>query len=279
MRVLVASDDVGELDARTAADVIGRAFHDHGAQVAVVVLAPDAPRPTTQAELARLLAEGADVVDLTALDVPDFGAALLRTFDDDPAAALDALRRQLAGRTLTVALDGEVLDVPLTGLGGWAVNHSRESGGDIADGLAADTGARGWLQQLGLDDGPGSGAAGGLGAILLACGARYVDRITYAMEATGFEASASQADVVVTGCTDLDFHAKGGVLVERVVQVGEAALRPVIVVARRNFVSSRELRTAGIEAAYALTADIEPEPVTVEGFSELARRVARTWRF
>lgn len=277
MRVLVAPDHIGELDAHTAARVIGGAFHHRGAEVAAVTLAPDAPRPTTSDQLVEALDGGADLVDLDALHVDDLGEGFLSSWGATPRDALDALRDRLSDRRLTVAVDGDELELPLTGLHGWAVNHSRDSGGTLAEGLAADATARAWLATLGLDDVPGSGAARGLGAVLLACGARLVDRLSLAIETTGVAASARQADLVVTACTDVDFHAKGGELVSRVVRLGEEALRPVIVLARHNFVSSRELRAAGIEAAYALHPGVDEVPVTHEALGALADRVARTW--
>ncbi|SDL54870.1 glycerate kinase [Tessaracoccus oleiagri] len=279
MRVVVASDAIGGLDARTAAETIGAAFREEGAEVAVIVLAPDAPTPDTQARLAAALREGATVVDCTQLRVDDLGAGLLACYADTPRAGLDELRREIGGRALTVVVHGEELQAPLTGLSGTAVTSSREAGEDLAAGLAADARAVAWLRELGLSDVPGAGAAGGLGALFLACGARLADRLDIAMEATDFPRTAREADLVVTGCTELDFHAKGGALVSRVVEVAERALRPVIVVAGRNFVSSRELRMAGIESAYAVHFSADERPVTRDALADLAAKVAGTWRF
>lgn len=279
MRVVVASDAVGGLDARTAAETIGGAFQHEGAEVAVIVLAPDVPMPSSQEELAAALRDGADTVDCTRLVVDDLGASLLTAYGEEPRSGLEELRRALVGRGLTVVVHGEEMQAPLTGLSGTAVTRSREAGEGLAEGLAADARAVAWLDHLGITDGPGAGAAGGLGALLLACGARLADRLDVAMEATDFARTVGLADLVVTGCTELDFHAKGGALVSRVVEVAEQALRPVIVVAGRNFVSSRELRMAGIESAYAVHFSADEQPVTREALADLAAKVAGTWRF
>lgn len=279
MRVLIASDAIGGVEAGRAAEILGRAFEEAGAQVAVVVLAPDAPRPADPGRLAAILSEGADVVDLSGLAADDLGASFLAEFDPDPSRALASLRETLDGRGLTIVVDGDEVGLPLTGLSGMAVLRSREAGEGLQEGLAADQVAVAWLERLGLADRPGAGAAQGLGALLLACGARIVDALDLAMERVDFRATAAAADLIVTGCTDLDFHARGGALVRRVVEVAEEALRPAIVVARRNFVSSRELRLAGIEAAYPLHPGTEELGVAETELEAVARKIAATWRF
>ena len=61
-------------------------------------------------------------------------------------------------------------------------------------------------------------------------------------------------------------------------RLGVEALRPVVAVAGRNFISPRELRLAGIEEAHAVAppgvAEID---ITAEQLGAVARRVAVTW--
>ena len=89
---------------------------------------------------------------------------------------------------------------------------------------------------------------------------------------------AAKADVIVTGTGELDFHHRGGDVVVELTRLGVEALRPVVVVAGRNFVSSRELRLAGIEEAHAVAPPGVGEiDITAEQLEALAQRVAGTW--
>mgnify|MGYP003043018489 FL=1 len=91
-------------------------------------------------------------------------------------------------------------------------------------------------------------------------------------------ALAVKADLVVTGTDVLDFHRRGGDVVAELTRLGVEALRPVVVVAGRNFVSSRELRLVGIEEAHAVAPPGVGEiDITTEQLTTLARRVAGTW--
>ena len=89
---------------------------------------------------------------------------------------------------------------------------------------------------------------------------------------------AARADVIVTGTDVLDFHRRGGDVVAELTRLGVEALRPVVVVAGRNFVSPRELRLAGIEEAHAVAPPGVGEiDITAEQLGAVARRVAATW--
>ncbi|WP_297748991.1 glycerate kinase [uncultured Tessaracoccus sp.] len=265
MRVLVASGAVGALESHAASVVVARAFQAEGAEVAVVDLEASWPAPSTLDELADVLARGADVVDLRQLE--------FRLADAERAT------QAIAGRRFVAVVTDSDVEVPLTGLAGTAVQRSRERGDDLAAGLAADAQTRAWLAALGVDDGAGVGAVDGFGALLLREGVRLTSALELTVERTGFAETATQADLIVTGCTDLDFHTRGGPLVERVVRIAEEALRPVIVVCGRNYVSSRELRLSGIEAAHAVHTGDDPRTVEESDLAALAERVARTWRF
>ena len=83
----------------------------------------------------------------------------------------------------------------------------------------------------------------------------------------------------MTGAEWLDFHARGGPVVQQVVAWGEGALRPVIAISGRNFISSRELRIAGFEEAYALKDGPGKDPATPEELASGAARVATSWRW
>lgn len=295
MRVVVALDALAGLSPVEASQLVAGAFADRGAQTAVVPLgvtgealatalaaaAPDvrAAAPADAAECGRLVAEadGDLIVDLTSCRVDDLGRSLLDAFDADPSTALAAARDAWAGRALVALVPDGQQERPLTGLTGLAATEGRENGLDLADVLAADAVAGRWATGLGLQAGPGAGAAGGLGLLLQAVGATVTDPLSYLADRYGLASTMARADVVVTGGEMLDFHAVGGPIVKRVVDLAGEALRPVIAVVGRNFVSARELRLAGLESAYPVLPAAGDDVPTTDQVAETARRVATTW--
>lgn len=295
MKVVVASDAIAGLSAREASETIARAFADGGAAVAVIPLAVSgdelraavevaadgvgfaSPVDAVDAGEALASALGDLVLDLTATQVAAWGAATLQAFGDDPATALAAARERWAGRELVALVADGQQERPLTGMHGYAATEGREAGLPLAQVLEADREGERWLEALGLEQGPGSGAAGGLGLLIQAMGGRVVDPLTYLAERFSLENTITQADVVVTGAERLDFHAVGGPIVKRVVALAEAALRPAVAIVGRNYVSARELRLAGLETAYPLLPGAGEETSTPERLVEVAQQVATTW--
>lgn len=294
MRVVVASDAVAGLTPAAASEQIARAFAERGVAVAVVPLAatgqglregvaaccPSAvfAAPTTTAELAGALASGADqlVVDLSGLSVDDLGRSL---FDADPAGSLAELRRSWAGHDLTALVPEEEVERPLTGLSGHASIALRAEGADLNAILLADAEAERWAAELGVEPSQGSGAARGLGLILASIGGQVTDPLTFLAARFDLAATMARSDLVITGAESLDFHALGGPVVKRVAQLAGAALRPVIAVVGRNFVSSRELRLGGFETAYPLVPAASTQDATPERLAEVAEQVASTWQW
>ena len=56
----------------------------------------------------------------------------------------------------------------------------------------------------------------------------------------------------MTGCSEFDFAARGGGVVKAVAAAAGRALSPCIAIAGRVVIGSREMRTMGIDAAYAV---------------------------
>ena len=301
MRVVVATDALAGLSPRAASETIARAFADRGAQVAVVPLGVDgehlaaaarAAAPAAVFSVAHTSREAGDalagaapgddttyVLDLTSARVDDLGRGLFPPFGDDPAGALLAARAAWEGRTLVALVPDAAQSRPLTGLDGHASTVLREAGATLQEILTFDAAAERWAADLGLTSGPGAGAAGGLGLLIQALGGRVVDPLTWLGEQFGLERTLGQADLIVTGAEWLDFHARGGPVVQQVVAWGEGALRPVIAISGRNFISSRELRIAGFEEAYALKDGPGKDPATPEELASGAARVATSWRW
>jgi glycerate 2-kinase len=87
-------------------------------------------------------------------------------------------------------------------------------------------------------------------------------------------------DLVVTGCSVFDFASRGGGVVAAMAEAAAAALAPCIVIAGEVLIGSREMRTMGIEAAYAVhesLVDHAQLEVSDEELATTARRVARSW--
>ena len=296
MRVLVAADAMAGLGPRDASEVIATAFADAGAQVAVVPLADGGQgfadavaeldpegllvRPGSLSEMLELLSE-VDAssptsnlrVDLTGLVAPAWSE--LTAVGNSDIAELAAAISQ---RKLVAVVASADQSSTLTGLSGRVAERGREDGLDLGETLAADDAVSKWLGSVGVDGtAAGTGAANGVGSIILALGGRVLSGIEALIEGFGMEATVAKADLLVTGTPNLDFHVVGGDVVKEVARLGTDALRPVIAIVGRNFVSSRELRLAGIESAHAVldgAGDDQPVPAQL---AEVAGRVAKSW--
>lgn len=282
MRVLVSSDRIGRLGPAEASDVIAAAFHTRGAAVAVAPVATGgddlaeaiarfAPgarlaRVTDVSDLPRLVASGVDHIDVTGMPTPDL-------------AALEELPLVEVSNPPVVVVASEHAQAPLTGLHGAVAAVGRESGRDLGEVVAQETAAARWLERLGLTDAPGYGAHGGLGAWLARCGISADTGLGICIRGYGLADLMRRADLVVTGTDTLDFHHRGGEVVQGITRLAGEALSPVVVVSGRNFVSARELRLSGIEEAHAVRPGGDGTPVTPEDLAALAGRVAATWRW
>ena len=247
MRVLVAVDAMAGLGSLAAGEVIGRAFAAHGAQVAVV------PVGDRAADVRAALGHAGSSQQVVDLREPLPGAL--------PTGVIGLV-------------DEDELHRPLTGLHGVAAASGREQGWDIARVLAEDAEAAlraaiVWPANPDAATQPGGGAHGGRGLAVLAAGGRLATGAGLCAEVFGLDTTATRADLVVTGCDTLDFGAFGGAVVLEVVRAAGAAARPVVVVTGRNAISSRELRSAGIESAHVIEAD--------EGLAGASSRLAASW--
>lgn len=296
MRVLVAADAMAGLGPRGTSEVIAAAFADIGADVAVVPLAEGGDgfadaiaeldpagflaRPDSLEQALHALSHLQSVpvaskirVDLTALTPPDWGS--LTALD---SAQLAGLAASIAGRELVAIVRTGDQSSSLTGLSGRVAERGREHGLDLGETLANDDTVDTWLKSLGIDGTtPGTGAAEGVGAVVQALGGRVCSGIEALIEGFGMEKTVARADLLVTGTPVLDFHAVGGDVVKEMARLGTEALRPVIAIVGRNFVSSRELRLAGIESAHAILDGAGEEHPLPAQLAEVAGRVAKSW--
>ena len=228
-------------------------------------------------------------VDLAGLAVHDGGAGLLAGLGATAAGDLDhgvrglaglrdlelnAVRRALAGVDLVGVVPEDQLRKPLVGLRGITSLAGRAGGTPTDDMLATDAALVHFagLAAPDLHNPPGGGACGGLGFAVLALGGRLASGAEIGLAATTF----AGVDLVVTGCSEFDFAARGGGVVKAVAAAAVGALSPCIAIAGRVVIGAREMRTMGIDAAYAVR-DTYPAGADADAVAATARRVARSW--
>ncbi|MCC2593443.1 glycerate kinase [Tessaracoccus sp. OS52] len=294
MRVLIACDEIAGLGPRSASELIGTAFAQTGAEVAVIPLGHGgdalADALSTLEERAQLvrpadlesalvsLVPGPDPLwlDLSQWEAPSL-AELTAVLSPE---VVGRVRGGLSGREVVAVVPHAGALAPLTGLSGALAELGRDRGADLAETLADDARAEAWAKAIGADPmADGSGALGGVGAAVIALGGRVGSGLELCL--AGYDAARvmGAADVVVTATAQLDFHAVGGPVVKRLSELAALALRPLVVIAGRTFVSARELRLAGVEAAYAVLPGAGDEEPTPADLAATAAKVASTWRW
>jgi glycerate kinase len=251
-----------------------------GAREVVVGLGGSAVNDAGAGMLAAL---GAVALDDAGYAVPYGGAALLG------AARLDGLP-VLRRAGLVAATD---VDNPLLGPSGASAVFGPQKGATAQDVTLLDAALARFAEVLVRDlpgcppdlaSLPGAGAAGGLGAALLALGARRRSGIGLVRELTGLDAALATADLVITGEGSFDHQSLRGKVVAGVAEAASRRGVPCVVVAGRVAVDPAD---AGVTAAYSLVehfdGDVEQAMTrTAEGLralgAEIARRSAGRWR-
>ncbi len=261
------------------------------------------PYAASSLPLGRLVADvvadlvpgsGALLVDLVSDDVHDGGAGLLAGLgaraDVDLGAGVSGLaglrrldlagpRERLAGLDLVGVVPAAQRASVLLGLRGITSVRGRAAAEDAEPLLAADAA----LQRLaelagpGLAAVPGAGACGGTALAVLALGGRLTSGPELALGGV-----SGPVDLVVTGCSVFDFAHRGGGVVAAAAALASRLLAPCVVVAGEVLIGAREMRTMGVEAAYAVhesSADAPGGTVAADELAATARRVGRTWRW
>ena len=178
----------------------------------------------------------------------------------------------------------------IVGLGGSATNDAGagllqalgvrlldKNGNDLAHGGAALAHfAQVIDSQLGVavNDVPGAGAAGGIGAALKGfLNAEFRPGIAIVIEQSGLDAAAQWADVVFTGEGSIDFQTKFGKTPAGVAETAKRHGKPVIAVAGHIGTGIDELHEVGIDAVFG----IAPGAVSLsELLADAAANVTRT---
>ena len=225
-----------------------------------------------------LAALGAPPVDVAGYALP-YGGAYLTA-----AAALGGAPR-LRQVSLVAATD---VDNPLTGLHGASKVYGPQKGASEEDVYRLDAALEqfaGVLEKaFGVDDlqrRPGGGAAGGIGAALIALGGRVVSGIGLVGTAIGLERELDAADLVITGEGSFDHQSLRGKVVAGIAGGARDRGLPCVVLAGRNETGHREAAAAGVTETYSLTDHFgSTEQALAEparGLRELADRIARQW--
>lgn len=248
-----------DVDAEWVLDPASGTAYLECAQACGLALLPDGPtaQTATAAHTAGVgqlvkeaLAAGARriVVGLGGSASTDGGRGLV-----DALGGLPAARDSLAGVELIAASD---VEHPLLGPMGAAAVFGPQKGADHEIVARLEQRLAAWADELadvtGVDvrDQPGAGAAGGLGAALLALGGRRESGAAVIAEHTRLAADLADAEIIVTGEGRFDDQSLHGKVVSALA-AGAGAAR-VIVLAGQVTLDDTALRAAGIAEAHAI---------------------------
>jgi glycerate kinase len=225
-----------------------------------------------------LAALGAAPVDIAGYALPYGGAYL------NAAAALGGAPRLRQVR-LVAATD---VDNPLTGLYGASKIYGPQKGASEEDVYRLDAALEvfaGVLEKAfgvtGLQQAPGGGAAGGLGAALIALGGRVVSGIGLVGTLIGLERELDAAQLVITGEGSFDHQSLRGKVVAGIANGARDRGLPCIVLCGRNETGYREAAGAGVTETLSLTEHFGSEQTALDeparGLRELAARLSQQW--
>ena len=206
-----------------------RAALDAGARRLLIGLGGSATNDAGSGMLTEL---GVRFLDAQGAQLPPGGAALLDLRSVD-ASGLDP---RLAGTEIQVMCD---VRNPLVGPDGASNVFGPQKGASPADVILLDAALARWADVVERDrhsvrEVPGAGAAGGLGAALLAfTHATLRPGIDAVLDAVGFDSLIAHADLVLTGEGSVDRQSRAGKAPFGVAARAEAIGVPVVILAGR----------------------------------------------
>jgi glycerate kinase len=208
------------------------------------------------------------------------GAAVAQT------VTIDGTPR-LRGVDLVAATD---VDSPLTGIHGASAVFGPQKGATREDVLLLDDALSRFSQVLekslstcppGLAELPGSGAAGGLGAALLALGGRVASGIGMVRELIGLDRHLDASDLLITGEGAFDEQSLHGKVAVGLANAARDRGIPCVVLAGQISAGRRPTMAAGVTEMHALVdhfGDVQQSmDHPAEGLRALAARLARQW--
>jgi glycerate kinase len=254
-----------------------RAAQDMGVHEIVIGLGGSA---TNDAGAGLFEALGAVPTDADGQPLPRGGAAL--------AGCVEVVGRpHLGGVRLIGASD---VDSPLTGIFGASAVFGPQKGATRPDVLLLDSALERFARVLtdclprcpaDLASRAGAGAAGGLGAAILALGGEMRSGIGLVRTLTGLDAALDEADLIITGEGSLDAQSLRGKVVAGIANAARDRGLPCVVLAGRNSAGRREAAAAGVTDVYTLVdhfGDVDAAMERpAEGLSALGARLAQQW--
>lgn len=200
----------------------------------------------------------------------------------DALGGLDAARRGLAAVELIAATD---VEHPLLGPMGAAAVFGPQKGADPQTVEILQHRLELWAADLDarhpVSDRPGAGAAGGIGAALLALGGRRAAGAAVIAEHTGLDADIAGADLIITGEGRLDDQSLHGKVISALARKAREGGTPVLVLAGQVQLTAAQATAAGIVAAYAIADHAGSVEVAIADAAHqlqaLAERVAARW--
>jgi glycerate 2-kinase len=193
---------------------------------------------------------GRIVVGLGGSSCTDGGRGLV-----DELGGLAAARKLLAGIELIAATD---VEHPLLGPMGAATVFGPQKGADPETVLALEQSLTDWAAELDAAAGrtvsgePGAGAAGGIGAALLALGGRRESGAAIIAEHTRLADDVAVAELIITGEGRFDDQSLHGKVVSALAGAARSRHIPVLVLAGQVTLDQATLDVAGITSAHAV---------------------------
>ena len=238
---------------------------------------------TNDAGAGMLTALGLSLLDGQDAVLPYGGGALV---------ALERVDGWPALRGVQLIAAGDV-DNPLVGPHGASAVFGPQKGADDGMVQLLDAALTRWATTVerdvpgapgGLGTLPGGGAAGGLGAALLALGASREPGLRTVMRLVEFDAVLDRADLVITGEGSFDSQSVRGKVPGGVAAAAAEQAVPCLVLAGQvpvGRLGRREHAAAGVNAAFSMAEDAGSVAVAMRDpartLTALSRRVAREW--
>jgi len=199
-------------------------------------------------------------------------------------SSLIAARKLLAGVELIAATD---VEHPLLGPMGAAAVFGPQKGADPDTVRVLEHRLSDWAVELNaaagraVSDEAGAGAAGGIGAALLALGARRESGAAIIAEHTRLADDVAAAQLVITGEGRFDDQSLHGKVVSALASGARSRRIPVLVLAGQVTLDETTLADAGIAAAFSITDHAGSVQLAIEDAANqlegLARVSAATW--
>jgi glycerate kinase len=250
---------------RGTGELIRHAIEGHRPSSVLVCIGGSA---TTDGGAGMAQALGARLLDERGAEIGPGGGALL----DLRLIDLDGLVPRIGSVRFVVASD---VDNPLVGPGGAAAVYGPQKGADPDDVLLLDRALGHYAAILNRDLGvdvraaPGAGAAGGLGAGLIAfTGARLRPGIDVVMEAVGLHGRLERADLVITGEGQFDEQSLHGKTVAGVMRAAEDERVGVTVLCGRAEVRPEGLQVASLVERFGEREALENTRLCLESLAQ-----------